>query len=96
MTEIMPTCECRRFICEPIMEFEDGEPKPSETTRIRFHKNGSGHIDGSDVIEKGVVNCEIKEAGRYKAAIVYKIGAVTMKSITEEFMDMKGWHNDEE
>lgn len=94
MTEITPKCECRRFVCEPIREVEDGILVPSDKMRIRFHKSELGHIDYSDIIESGVVTCEIKEAGQHKALQPRLLGAISLKAITNEFIEAKGWGNE--
>lgn len=91
MSEISAKCECRNFVCEPIREVEDGVLVPSENIRIRFHKNAFGRIDYSDIIETGIVNCEIKEYGQHKAVLPRKLGAVSLKRITDEFMEEMGW-----
>lgn len=91
----MNKCECRRFVCEPIREVEDGVLVPSNKLRIRFHKNEFGHIDYSDIIESSVVTCEIKEAGQHKALQPRLLGAVSLKAITDDFIEAKGWKDEE-
>lgn len=88
----MPTCECRRFTCVAVEEFFNGEIKPSQTSRIRLHKNEiSGRIDGSDIVESGIVTCEIKEAGQFAGKdVVRHMGELSLKKITKSFMIDKG------
>lgn len=88
-------CECSRFVCEPIREVENGVLVPSNKLRIRFHKNEAGHIDYSDIIESGLVDCEIKEAGQHKALQPRLLGSVSLKAITKEYMEAKGWNYEE-
>jgi len=90
MSEIIPRCECRRFICEPIQEFVNGENRDSNI-RIRLHKNESGRIDHTQIIESNIVDCEIKEAGQH-AAITRHMGELSIKNITKEFMEARGQH----
>lgn len=94
MTEQMPTCECRRFICEPIQEYVDGEKSGNPTLRLRSHKNENGLIDHTQIIESNIVDCEIKEAGQF-AAVNRHLGQLSIKKITEEFMYMKGWSDED-
>lgn len=82
-------CECQRFICEPVKEFVNGVSVDS-TVRLRTHKGENN----TQLIESSVVDCEIKNAGQF-AAIQRHIGELSLKEITKEFMEAKGWNYEE-
>lgn len=87
----MNKCECERFICAPVQEFVDGEQVDSDRLRVRFDKGESGHITGSNIIETGLVDCEIKHAGQIARKIICRsMGELSIKQITKDFMVERG------